>query len=757
MSRAISEPKLKQTDSEKEHAEYSVQGMSCASCALTVEKALKHLPGVLEVQVSFADKKARISYEKTKTGPRLFKKKVKQAGYSLENIKDKFKREAVHLRAERLRLLWAWALTLPLAVKMIGEMVFGFFLGGPRTALVLDLAIAFPVIFIIGFPVIRATLFSFAHLSFNMDSLIGIGTMAAFSTGVLNLAGLDIESFAVVGAMIMSINFIGNYLKETATGRASQAIKRLLELGAKSAHLIVKNDEIRDVPVESLNKGAVVLVKPGEKIPADGVIIDGESSVNQAIVTGESIPVDKFPGHQVIGASINGQGALKVSIQKVGKETFLAQIVRMVEQAQGTKIPIQAFADKITSVFVPVILALALAAFAFWLLFPDTGRYMLSLFMPYLPWLNPSMGVISLALFAAIATMVIACPCALGLATPTALMVGMGKGASGGILIRNGEAIQTAQKIDTVVFDKTGTITTGRPRVVDFKAYINDEYFLSIAASLESLSEHPLAAAIVAYAGEQGITILNKPKRFTSFTGKGITATIADKKYTAGSKKYFRELKIRLDGFLEEVSSYQKKGYTVILFAEGKKAVGIIAVADTIKPDSKLALEKLHKLGIRTIMLTGDNSMSASAIAANVGIDSVQAELLPQDKIAIIKQLQKQGRTVAMVGDGINDAPALKQANVGIAIGTGMDIAIESADITLTGGSLRGVEKAIRLSRATFKKILQNLFWAFFYNLIAIPLAVAGLLHPAIAEAAMALSSVNVVSNSLRLKKVSID
>lgn len=746
----------KQTENKKEDAEFSVQGMSCSSCALTVENTLKHIPGVIEAHVNFTDKKARISYLKEKTDTRLFKKKVKQAGYSLENLKKKARQEAIHLRKEKARLLWAWAITLPLTFKMIGEMFFGFFIADKQIALILDLAIVFPVIFIIGFPVIRATLFSFKNISFNMDSLIGIGTIAAFSTGILRLAGLDIESFAVVGAMIMSINFIGNYLKQKATGRASQAIKQLLELGAKSAHLIKKNGSTRDVPLESLKRGDIVLVKPGEKIPVDGVIIDGESSVDEAIATGESIPVDKSIGHKVIGATVNGPGVLSVRIEKVGKDTFLTQIIQMVEQAQSTKIPIQAFADRVTAVFVPVILAISLATFAFWLIFPDTGRVILSLFTPFLPWLNLNAGIISLALFAAIATIVIACSCALGLATPTALMVGMGKGATNGILIRNGEAIQTAQKIDTVVFDKTGTITSGKPRVIDFKTSSDSERFLTLAASLESLSEHLLAAAVVSYA-EQQHAVLKKADKFSSKTGKGITASIEDKEYIAGSRKYFTELEISLNQFKNEIDEYQENGYTVIVFAENRKTIGVIAIADAIKADSKTAVDKLHKLGIRTVMLTGDNKKSAASIARAVQIDEFYAELLPQDKINIIKQLQDQNKTVAMVGDGINDAPALKQADVGIAIGTGTDIAIESADITLVGGSLEGVVKAIKLSKATFKKILQNLFWAFFYNVIAIPLAVLGLLHPTIAEAAMALSSINVVSNSLRLKRVKID
>jgi Cu+-exporting ATPase len=741
---------------EKDNAEYTVQGMSCSSCALTVENTLKHIPGVIDARVSFPEKKALITYLKEKTDISAFKKKVKQAGYSLDQIRDEAQQEALYLRRERNRLLWAWAITLPLTLKMLAEMFFGLVLGGTLPALVIDLVLAFPVIFIIGFPVIRATLFSFKSFSFNMDSLIGLGTIAAFSTGILKILGMHIENFAVVGAMIMSINFIGNYLKEMATGRASQAIKQLLELGAKSAHLVSKKGETRDVPVETLNIGDLVLVKPGEKIPVDGVITDGQSSVDESIATGESIPVDKAKGAKVIGATLNGEGALKIRIEKVGKDTFLSQIILLTQQAQSSKIPIQAFADRVTAIFVPVVLLISLATFFFWLFFPGIGKSVLSMFASSLPWVNLNSGVISAALFAAIASIVIACPCALGLATPTALMVGMGKGATSGILIRNGEAIQTAQKIDTVVFDKTGTITIGKPRVIDYQSSLDKQTFISLAGSLENLSGHPLANAVVAWARQQDAAFKN-PEKFNSLSGKGISAKMDQKEYVAGSIKYFKELGIPLEKFKDTAARYQEKGYTVVLFAQNKEAVGIIAIADQIKPDSVPALEKLHAMGIATVMLTGDNKKAAQTIARMVRIDTVFAELLPQDKIRIIKELQAQGKTVAMVGDGINDAPALKQAHVGIAIGTGTDIAIESADITLVGGSLKGVVRAIKLSKATFNKIIQNLFWAFFYNIIAVPLAVLGLLHPAIAESAMALSSINVVSNSLRLKKVKLD
>jgi P-type Cu+ transporter len=740
-----------------ERAEYAVEGMTCSSCVLNVEKALKKVPGVETVRVSLPDKKAVITYsEKADHEDSVFRKAVEGAGYKLNTLEEAQDKEMAHLRRERNRLILAWAITIPLTVKMLAHMLFGITLGSHRFSLLTDVIVSFVVIFIIGWPVIRTTLLSLKSFSFNMDSLIGIGTMAAFSTGVLQLAGIRIENFAVVGAMIMSINFIGNYLKEMATGRASQAIKQLLELGAKSAHRIGSDGTLEDVPVESLQIGEVVLVRPGEKIPVDGEIIEGESSLDESIATGESIPVDKKAGDKVIGATVNLQGALKVRIEKIGKDTFLARIVKMVEEAQGTKVPIQAFADKVTAIFVPVVLILSLGTFLFWFFFPDAGLRILESFQSMIPWLALDRGVVSMALFASIATLVIACPCALGLATPTALMVGMGKGAVNGVLIRNGEAIQTAQKIDTVVFDKTGTITLGKPGVQLVKSVMPEEQFLSIAATVENLSEHPLARAVVAKAEEKGIRP-GSCDRFEAITGKGIRAFLDGKKVEAGSLKLMRELGVDTSPFEADIDTLQSSGATVILLAREGALAGIIGISDAIKADSREAVEELHRMGIKTVMLTGDNRKAASAMAAEVGIDEVKAELLPEDKIGIVRELQQEGRIVAMVGDGINDAPALKQSNVGIAIGTGTDIAIESADITLVSGSLMGVVKAIRLSKATFRKIMQNLFWAFFYNVVAIPLAVLGLLHPVIAEIAMAFSSINVVGNSLRLRGVSLD
>ncbi|MBN1523450.1 MAG: copper-translocating P-type ATPase [Spirochaetales bacterium] len=744
------------SDTESTDKTYMVSGMSCSSCAITVEKALQSVPGVEKATVSFTDKKAVVSFKKGTADFGQFSKQVKNAGYELIETGQAESKKLSHLEKERRRLILAWAISIPLTFKMLGEMFFGFHIGGPQISFWIDLILAFPVIFIIGFPVIRATFFSIRKLSFTMDSLIGIGTIAAYSTGILKLFGMDIENFAVVGAMIMSINYIGNYLKEMATGKASRAIKQLLELGAKTAHRENDDGTFTDVGVEVLQINDRVLVRPGEKIPVDGEIIEGSTAIDESIATGESIPVDKTVSDKVIGATVNQQGAIKVKIEKIGKDTFLSQIIKMVEEAQGTKVPIQAFADKVTSIFVPIVLLIAAATFLFWMIFPEAGRSILSSFSAYIPWINLDRNLVSMALFASIATLVIACPCALGLATPTALMVGMGKGATNGILIRNGEAIQAAQKIDTVVFDKTGTITVGKPSVTSVSANIKENEFLKIVASVENLSEHPLARAVVQKAESDGAGI-GKPEKFTAVTGKGIEAIFDGKKIVVGSINYFRELNIDTNEFDSRIDEHLNKGNTVIIAAQENKTIGMIAVSDRIKSDSAQALKELYALGIKTIMLTGDNKKAADAIAQEAGIDEVKAELLPSQKIAVVRELQEQGRIVAMVGDGINDAPSLKQANVGIAIGTGTDIAIEASDITLVSGSLMGVVKAIRLSRATFRKIMQNLFWAFFYNVIAVPAAVLGILHPAIAELAMAFSSINVVANSLRLKRKSLE
>lgn len=733
-------------------SDYHITGMSCTSCAARIEKILTESEGVVKASVSFPSKMLKISYEKGIISSDTIINTIKDAGFTLSPAEKKAEKEDDY---GKKRMLVAWAVTLPLTLKMLGEMLFSLHLFKPGVSLLVDLTAAFAVIFVIGFPVIKSTFKSMKSLNFTMASLIGIGTMAAFSTGIMKLLGMNIGNFAVVGAMIMGIDFIGNYLKLKATGKASTAIKKLLELGAKTAHYISPQGEIRDIPVEELAVGDLVLVKPGEKIPVDGIITEGSSSIDESLATGESVPVEKSVGDTVTGATINHEGSLKVKIDKVGRDTFLARIIEMVEEAQASKVPVQVLADKVTSVFVPVILVLSLLTFAFWMIFPETGRGILELFTGFLPWLKPESGTLSLALFASIATLVIACPCALGLATPTALMVGMGKGATQGILIRNGEAIQTAGKVNTVVLDKTGTITMGKPSLTGYLSFLSEKEFYYYLAGAESHSQHPLAKPISDRALELGIDI-PEPAEFLSVAGKGLEAVIDGKKVIAGSLKYIESLGFSASQWEKQIGDYFSRGMTVIAMAIDGELQGVAAISDTLKPDSVAAVKELKSMGIETVMLTGDNSRAAEAIAREVGIDRVYAELLPQDKIALVKKLQEEGRIVAMVGDGINDAPSLKQAHVGIAIGTGTDIAIEAADITLVSGSLMGVPRSVKLSRAVFKKIIQNLFWAFFYNVVAIPMALMGLLHPAVAEAAMALSSINVVGNSLRLKNVKL-
>lgn len=735
---------------------YHITGMSCTSCAANIEKTVSGLLNVTEAKVNFADKKLIVEYDSKNLKSQQIFNAVKEKGFELSTLQDAADQDEKHLKKELNRLIAAWAITIPLSIKMLLHMIWGIHLLTGLPSLLFDMVLSFVVIFIIGYPVVKITVNSLVTFNFNMDSLIGIGAFASFLSGVFILFGIDIDSFVSIGAMIMSINFIGNYLKLMATGRAGKAIKELLELGAKTAFVILESGEIREKAVEVLKIGDIVLVKPGEKIPVDGIIIDGSSSIDESIATGESVPVDKSVGDSVIGGTINHVGVIKVKIEKIGSETFLSRIVQMVQDAQGTKVPIQAFADKVTSIFVPTILIISLITLVFWLIFPDKGIKIISLFSEFLPWIDTARDPLSMALFASIASLVIACPCALGLATPTALMVGMGKGAKSGILIRNGESIQTAKSLDVIVFDKTGTITMGKPKLDRIYSNISEEKFLEIAASIEQHSEHPLAKAVTDEAKVRGLSLL-EPREFKAVVGKGLTGYVGSDFVVIGSVSYLNELSVDTSEFNSVISENLDLGKTVVGVLVNDSLSGIIVISDQVKTDSAEAIKALHEMGLTTVMLTGDNYKAAQSIAKSVGIDRVEAELMPDKKIEIVKQLQESGKTVAMVGDGINDAPALKQANVGIALGTGTDIAIESGDITLVNGSLMGVVKSIKLSKGTFFKIKQNLFWAFFYNVIAIPLAVTGLLHPAIAEIAMALSSINVVLNSLRLKNIRID
>ena len=636
--------------------------------------------------------------------------------------------EAREMRLWKRRLLGSWIFAIPIAILMILERFFEIMPLGEITPIII-LIIGFPVIFFFGWQTIKAGMRGFISFYFSMDSLIALGTIIAYLTGILAFF-IDIQDYSGVSAMIMAIFITGKYIETKARGKASQEIKKLLELGAKKARVLRGDKEI-EISIDEVKIDDVMVIKPGEKIPTDGIIIKGQSAVDESMVTGESMPVDKKIKDLVIGATINQDGILYVKATKIGKDTFLAHIIELVEEAQGTKVPIQKLADKITNIFVPAILILAVVTFISWIIFS---------------------GDWSRAFGAAISVLVIACPCALGLAVPIALTVGSGMGAKQGILIRKGEAIQTMKEVKIVAFDKTGTITKGKPEVTDFISKVKENYFWEVAGSLENLSEHPIAKAIVAKAN------LKKYNKFTNFSilrGRGLEGKLGSKKIIIGNRTLMNEKNIVFKEIEKQIKNWEEQGKTTMFVSENAKVIGAIAVADAVKDDSIKAIRALKKRGYKTVMITGDNETTAKAIAKQVGIDRVVANVLPEEKAKKIEELQKQVM-VAFVGDGINDAPALKQRNVSIAMGSGSDIAIEVGDIVLVKGSLIGVVQAINLSKATFVKIKQNLFWAFGYNVIAIPLAVAGVLNPIIAELAMALSSISVVTNAnlLRRKKI---
>jgi Cu+-exporting ATPase len=638
--------------------------------------------------------------------------------------------EDTEIKSWKKKLFWAWILTIPIAILMLSQRLFGISLFNDKIMQILILILAFPVIFIIGFETIRGGMKGFVNLYFNMDSLISLGTIIAYLTGIFSYFGI-VQDYSGISAMIMSFFITGKYVEAKARGRATQEIRKLLELGAKEARVLRNKREI-EIPVSEIKLGDILIVKPGEKIPVDGIVVKGESSVDESMITGESLPVDKTIKSSVIGATINQDGILYIRAMKVGKDTFLAHIISLVEEAQGTKVPIQKLADKITNIFVPVILVVSVLTFIAWLIFSRD--------------LSRAIGI-------GVSVLVIACPCALGLATPIALMVGSGIGAKKGILIRKGEAIQTMKEVKIIVFDKTGTITKGKPEVSSIyaKSKLKEEQLMIISASLEKLSEHPIAKAIVLEAEKQGIKNFKSVSSFKNLRGRGLEGTINRKKIVAGNRTLMKERKISLGEFENKIIDFESQGKTTMIVSENGKVLGIIAVADGLKEDSIEAIKKLNE-NYKTIMLTGDNETTARSIAQQVGIKEVIANVLPEEKENKIIELQKQGM-VAFIGDGINDAPALKSANVGIAMGTGTDIAIEAGDIVLANGSLMSVVHAINLSKATFRKIKQNLFWAFAYNIIAIPLAIGGTLSPVVAEIAMALSSITVVSNANLLRR----
>ncbi len=752
---------------EKAKTSFKVGGMTCASCSAAVEKALNKSDGVYQANVNIATEKGSVEYNPEILSKNDFREIVKNSGYELlsfedeetdkssESAEDEISDDLKKVKAAKKKMWGTWAFTIPIMLWMIPEMFFGVAWPNMQIFNLGMIVLAIPPLFIFGRKTFVTAYRAVSHGSANMDVLIAMGTGAAFITGPA-VFFTPIANYAGVSAMIMAFHLTGRYIEETAKGRASQAIRKLLELGAKTA-TIIENGNEKEVAIENVQPGDIMLIKPGEKIPTDGEIVEGETTVDESMATGESMPVKRKEGDEVIGATVNQNGLIKVKATKVGKDTFLSQVVKMVEEAQGTKVPIQEFADKITGIFVPTVLIIATLTFISWLIFPDTLREVGFWAQSFLPWVDPTLGTFTLAIFATIAVLVIACPCALGLATPTALMVGSGIGAENGVLIRKGEAIQTMKDVHTIVFDKTGTITKGKPEVTDITAASNssEEELLQLAASVEAGSEHPLGEAIVQGAKDREIEI-KEIKNFNSVTGKGVKAEVDGKEVLVGSRKLMESAGIDTSDFEGELQRLENEAKTAMLAAADGKMLGIVAVADALKEDSVQAIAELKKLGLETAMITGDNQRTAEAIAKEVGIDHVVAEVMPDGKVDKVKELQSEFGVIAMVGDGINDAPALTQANVGIAIGTGTDIAIESSDITLVRGDLSSVITAVKLSRATFKKIKQNLFWAFFYNLIAIPVAILGLLHPVIAEMAMATSSISVVTNANLLRRENV-
>ena len=740
-----------------------IGGMTCASCSQAITRSLIKTDGVEDANVNLATEKATVTFYPGKTSYTKIKKAIEDTGYQVlerEDKKARFEEEALReqkvLATAKNKFLTAWALTIPVMLWMIPEMFFGLALPNATVFNIGMITLAAPVLFIPGWATYRSASKAIWHRNANMDVLIMLGTLASFLTGPPSFF-TPLANYAGVAAMIMAFHLTGRYVEAKAKGRASQAIRRLLELEAKTARILRDGKEV-EVSIDEVGRGDLLIVRPGEKIPTDGIVEEGESGVDESMATGESMPVQKNPGDTVIGATINQRGLLKVKATKIGEETFLSQVIKMVEEAQGSKVPIQEFADRVTSYFVPTVLFLALITLVMWLVFPQVLGNIGVWASQFLPWVDPTLGVVSLAIFAMVATLVIACPCALGLATPTVLMVGSGMGAENGILIRRGEAIQTLKDVKVMVFDKTGTITKGHPEVTDIipaEGYSEKEV-LALAASVEKGSEHPLAEAIIRKAEAEGLK-LSALEHFEAITGRGIKAKIKGQSTVLiGNRKLMDETSIYYKSFEQELKRLEDEAKTVMLIAENGRCVGVVAEADTLKDDSVEAIVELKKLGLQTAMLTGDNRRTAEAIARKVGISKVLAEVLQDKKVARIRKLQEEEGVVAMVGDGINDAPALTQANVGIAIGTGTDIAIEAGDVVLVRGNLSDVVKAVKLSQITFRKIKQNLFWAFFYNMVMIPFAMVGLAHPVIAEAAMAFSSVTVVTNANLLRRTNL-
>ncbi|MFH0817803.1 MAG: heavy metal translocating P-type ATPase [Candidatus Micrarchaeota archaeon] len=717
----------------------SISGMHCASCATLVNKRLSKAPGVLKANVNFASQKAHVDYNEAEISEEGLIEAVKAAGYRASTKVD-IEAERKNREKEIAELK---GLLLISAVFSIPAFLLGMFLMEFPYRLLLLFLLATPVQFFVGRQFYMGAWSSFRSRTATMDTLIAVGTSAAYFFSLGALFGITSDQYFETSSVLITLVILGKYLEAIAKGKTSEAIRKLMDLSPKMA-LVERDGKTVEIPAEQVVVGDIVIVKPGERIPVDGKVVSGGSSVDESMLTGESIPVEKTVGSTVIGGTINKHGMLKFSAEKVGSETTLSQIVKLVEEAQGSKAPIQRFADSVSAVFVPIVIVIAILTFAAWYFVFHAG--------------------LSFALITAVSVLVIACPCALGLATPTSIMVGTGVGAERGILIKGAEALEKSRKVSAVVFDKTGTLTVGKPIVTDIVLLsdLPEQEVLSISAGVEANSEHPLADAIVEKAKASGLE-LAKATGFKSITGKGVSAKVGKKDVALGNRKLAEELGVNVSEFTDKMSALESDGKTVMILIVGGNAAGLIAVADTLKETSPAAVTELAKMGIDVWMITGDNKRTAEAVARKAGIKNVFAEVLPGEKATYVKQLQDGGKVVAMVGDGVNDAPALAQADIGIAVGSGTDVAIETGNIVLMRNDVMDVSRALKLGRATIAKIRQNMFWALIYNVLGIPIA-AGVLYPftgwllspIIAGGAMALSSVSVVMNSLTLRWVKL-
>ncbi|MGG3797739.1 heavy metal translocating P-type ATPase [Metabacillus fastidiosus] len=733
-----------------EKAEFDIIGMTCAACATRVEKGLNKLDGISKATVNFALERASVEYNPSAVTISEMRKQVEKIGYEAkvkqEDVSEqKTDHREKEIKKQKMKFLFSLLLSFPLLWAMVSHFEFTSFIYLPEIFMNpwFQLALATPVQFIIGGQFYVGAYKALRNKSANMDVLVALGTSAAYFYSLyLSIKSIGsghhmVDLYFETSAVLITLIILGKLFEARAKGRSSEAIKKLIGLQAKTAKVFRDGMEI-DIPLEEVVIGDIIYVKPGEKVPVDGEIIEGRSALDESMLTGESVPVDKTIGDTVIGATINKNGFLKMKATKVGKDTALAQIIKVVEEAQGSKAPIQRMADQISGIFVPIVVGIAIITFLVWYLFVSPGEF-------------------AVALEKLIAVLVIACPCALGLATPTSIMAGSGRAAEYGLLFKGGEHLELTHQITTVVLDKTGTVTNGKPVLTDVatKHGVDEYEFLQLVGTAEKQSEHPLAEAIVKGIQEKNISLLDI-EQFEAIPGHGIQAKVDGKEILVGTRKLMTDFNIELGIVMTKIEQLEENGKTVMIVAIDRAYSGIIAVADTVKETSKEAIKRMKDLGLEVIMITGDNNRTAKAIADEVGIDQVIGEVLPEGKVNEVKKLQKEGKTVAMVGDGINDAPALAVADIGMAIGTGTDVAMEAADITLMRGDLNSVADAIIMSRKTIRNIKQNLFWAFGYNTLGIPIAALGFLAPWLAGAAMAFSSVSVVINALRLQKVKL-